>query len=190
MPCPCRASAVLRPCRSESDFSRPRHSTAGTRHGFGMAVVHEHRPSRDGLWATYPGSAPSGYYAEFHEGCHQNLKLKCSWSLWNQAAFVMDVEKLIVLVREHECCINYSTNIYWTTAYEDLNYLNAELNPICHLLSLIGAHHILHVSRLRVKLSLLPCMHSDVCYKVDQHAANVERVATDMQYHMLSLNTI
>ena len=30
--------------------------------------------------------------------------------------------------------------------------LNAELNPICHLLSLLGAHHILHVSRLRVKV--------------------------------------
>jgi hypothetical protein len=28
-----------------------------------------------------------------------------------------------------------------------LNRLNAELNPICHLLSLLGAHHILHVSR-------------------------------------------
>jgi hypothetical protein len=31
------------------------------------------------------------------------------------------------------------------------NYLNAELNPICHLLALLGAHYILHVSRLRVK---------------------------------------
>jgi hypothetical protein len=29
------------------------------------------------------------------------------------------------------------------------NPLNAKLNPICHLLSL-GAHHILHVSRIRV----------------------------------------
>ena len=27
------------------------------------------------------------------------------------------------------------------------NTLNAELNPICHLLALFGAHHILHVSR-------------------------------------------
>ena len=27
------------------------------------------------------------------------------------------------------------------------NTLNAELNPICHLLALLGAHHILHVSR-------------------------------------------
>jgi len=31
------------------------------------------------------------------------------------------------------------------------NPLNAELNTICHLLALLGAHHILHVSRIRVK---------------------------------------
>jgi len=31
-----------------------------------------------------------------------------------------------------------------------LNPSNAELNPICHLLALLGAHHILHVSRIRV----------------------------------------
>jgi hypothetical protein len=34
------------------------------------------------------------------------------------------------------------------------NPLNAELNPICHLLALLGAHHILHVSRLRVKINI------------------------------------
>jgi hypothetical protein len=32
-----------------------------------------------------------------------------------------------------------------------LNPLNAELNPICHLLALLGAHHIFHVSWIRVK---------------------------------------
>jgi len=32
-----------------------------------------------------------------------------------------------------------------------INPLNAELNPICHMLALLGAHHILHVSRIRVK---------------------------------------
>ena len=31
-----------------------------------------------------------------------------------------------------------------------INPLNAELNPICHLLALLEAHHILHVSRIRV----------------------------------------
>jgi hypothetical protein len=35
----CRAHAVLRPCRFESDFSRPRQSTAWTQHGHGMACV-------------------------------------------------------------------------------------------------------------------------------------------------------
>ena len=32
-----------------------------------------------------------------------------------------------------------------------VNPLNAELNPICYLLTLLGAHHFLHVSRIRVK---------------------------------------
>jgi len=32
------------------------------------------------------------------------------------------------------------------------NPLNAELNSICHLLALLGAHHILHVSRIRVNV--------------------------------------
>ena len=34
----------------------------------------------------------------------------------------------------------------------DFNPLNPELNPICYLLALLGAHHFLHVSRIRVKL--------------------------------------
>jgi len=34
-----------------------------------------------------------------------------------------------------------------------INPLNAELNPICYLLALLGAYLILHVSRIRVKFS-------------------------------------
>jgi hypothetical protein len=37
------------------------------------------------------------------------------------------------------------------TSQRSINPLNAELNPICHLLALLGAHHILHVSGIRVK---------------------------------------
>ena len=36
-----------------------------------------------------------------------------------------------------------------------VNPLNTELNPICHLLALLVAHRILHVSRIRVKLLVL-----------------------------------
>ena len=35
-----------------------------------------------------------------------------------------------------------------------LNPLNAELNPICHLLALLRAHPILHISRIRVNNAL------------------------------------
>jgi len=30
--------------------------------------------------------------------------------------------------------------------------LNPEINPICYLLALLGAHHFLHVGSIRVKL--------------------------------------
>jgi hypothetical protein len=32
-----------------------------------------------------------------------------------------------------------------------VNPLNSDLNPICHLLALLGARHILHVSGIRFK---------------------------------------
>jgi hypothetical protein len=34
--------------------------------------------------------------------------------------------------------------------FSTINPLNTELNPIGHLLALLGAHHIFHVSELRV----------------------------------------
>jgi len=36
-----------------------------------------------------------------------------------------------------------------------INPLKRELNPVCYLLALLGAHHFLHVSRIRVKLLTL-----------------------------------
>ena len=33
----------------------------------------------------------------------------------------------------------------------NFNPLNPELNPTCYFLALLGAHHFLHVSRIRVK---------------------------------------
>jgi hypothetical protein len=40
--------------------------------------------------------------------------------------------------------------MYFSLHILELNPLNAELNPICHLLALLGARHIFHVSGLRV----------------------------------------
>ena len=43
------------------------------------------------------------------------------------------------------------------------NPLNPELNPICYLLALLGAHHFLHVSRIRVKLLTFRRLMSYIC---------------------------
>ena len=52
------------------------------------------------------------------------------------------------LFTEHpiiQCCIISATD-------SNINPLNPKLNPICYLLALLGAHHFLCVSRIRVKL--------------------------------------
>ena len=53
--------------------------------------------------------------------------------------------------------------------YYHINPLNAELNPICHLLALLGVH-FLHVSRIRVKsLNLRPLMSYIYIYIYMEH---------------------
>jgi len=44
-----------------------------------------------------------------------------------------------------------SHRLYLRNSVTWFNTLNAKLNPICHLLTLLGAHPILHFSRIRVK---------------------------------------
>ena len=51
--------------------------------------------------------------------------------------------------RKFPCCSTTAASRF-TPAM--VNPLNAELNPICYLLALLGAHHFLHVSRIRIKL--------------------------------------
>jgi len=47
--------------------------------------------------------------------------------------------------------IKYYSTVYNCKINWKINTLNAELNPICYLLALLGTHHSLHVSRIRVK---------------------------------------
>jgi len=53
--------------------------------------------------------------------------------------------------------LSASTRVHFTffnsTHYPNCNFnpLNAELNPICYMLTLLGAHHFLYVSWIRVK---------------------------------------
>jgi len=50
-----------------------------------------------------------------------------------------------------------------TEKHDEVNPLNPELNPICYLLALLGARHLLHVSRIRVKSLTLRRLMSYIC---------------------------
>jgi len=67
--------------------------------------------------------------------------------------------KYLLDINEAQFQYWYTTQIFPINAYKHLKYfsvwyifqnkfnpLNAELNPICHLLALLGAHYIFHIS--------------------------------------------
>ena len=47
---------------------------------------------------------------------------------------------------------------YLTDMINNINPIKAKLNPICQLLALLGAHHIFHVSRVRVNINKVELM--------------------------------
>jgi len=55
------------------------------------------------------------------------------------------------VIQIHSMC-NVRQTLRIEVSISGLNPLKPELNPICYLLALLGAHHFLHVSRIRVKL--------------------------------------
>jgi hypothetical protein len=57
-----------------------------------------------------------------------------------------------------------------------INPLNAELNPIYHLLALSGAHPVLHVSRIRVKIEVMQAYQNSGCQVAVAHKCCVSSV--------------
>ena len=76
-------------------------------------------------------------------------------SIWPRNFFAVKnfrrwCEKLLCLKLKTGPQIIFRINKYLT----NINPLHAELNPICHPLALLGAHHIFHVSGLRINLKI------------------------------------
>ena len=67
------------------------------------------------------------------------------------------------------------------------NTLNAELNPICYLLALLGDHHFLHVSRIRVKSLILRLLSYTGCPR--RKGQNFGRVFLMLKYTDITQNT-
>ena len=75
--------------------------------------------------------------AEEEASSHVSCECEALATLRHLGSFILDPEDNISL----------SLGAIWNF----INPLNPELNPICYLLALLGAHHFLHVSRIRVK---------------------------------------
>ena len=54
----------------------------------------------------------------------------------------------------------------FNSAFKGLNDKLNPINPICHLLVLLGVHHILHVSRVRVNMLYVSMLTNGCIIKV------------------------
>jgi hypothetical protein len=70
----------------------------------------------------------------------------CLHALYQSAGCVESRNIIICDFRDFEYFVNFQSQDW-------VNPLNADLNPIRHLLALVGARHIVHVSTIRVKSS-------------------------------------
>jgi len=77
--------------------------------------------------------------AELNPICHRLALLG--------AHHILHVSRIRVNSKYHDL---YTISLSIARNMHNINPLNTELNPICHLLALLGAHYILHVGRIRV----------------------------------------
>ena len=71
-----------------------------------------------------------------------------------------------------------------------VNPLNPELHPICYLLALLGAHHFLHVSRIRVKSLTFRRLMSYIYTECNRRKGqNFGRVFLMLKYTDITQNT-
>jgi len=89
---------------------------------------------------------------------HATGLAQAKWQEWAQRGWRMSLLRFsrVASGKNHFWYLTFIRGWTWAALpnlqrKQMLNPLNAELNPICCLLALLGAHHFLHVSRIRVK---------------------------------------
>jgi len=85
--------------------------------------------------------------------------------------------------------VNQVIKKYCSLLTQCINPLNTELNPIYHLLALLGAHHILHVSRVRVKVwknfAILGVTSTKFSHLEDVGSSSLRNVGTVLLFYMI-----
>jgi hypothetical protein len=85
------------------------------------------------------------------------------------------IGKLLLLFKllsmRNSSCLT-SSLLSWYVFNLSINPLKAELNPIRHLLELVGAHHFVEVSRIRVKNPKLASLYSKMWHEFNEITAS------------------
>jgi hypothetical protein len=93
----------------------------------------------------------AGVFCEFYPGICLTAEVK----VWKNLSQGKKNLSQSTYYQKHPHITKIHTHTHITKQYKTttvkINPLNAELIPICHLLVLLGAHLILHVSRIKVK---------------------------------------
>ena len=84
--------------------------------------------------------------------------------LLNSQVFLPDSVHLHFMLTKGLRSLSLYSCVLYVLSY--INPLNAKLNPIYHLLALLGARHIFHVSRLRVKIVSVYVCHMSGCFEM------------------------
>jgi hypothetical protein len=88
---------------------------------------------------------------------HQNVR---KISVWTDGLRISGLVILVAHTDQHTPAVTSCNGTLW------LNPLNAELNPIWHLLALLGAYHIFHISRMRVYVGKLVILSGQVSSEI------------------------
>jgi hypothetical protein len=89
------------------------------------------------------------------KGVNVQYTLSGTSLLCNQSNNVYSPRIATQIVGCYHLVCNFTINKHiYLTKYSYLTYLKAELNSLCHLEALLGAHHIIHVSRVRLNTLL------------------------------------
>jgi len=89
---------------------------------------------------------------------YKNLKKMCIYKYhkWCKETGLPNRDESFPQLPSKPVSIVRKTAVFTFIAFiSELNPLKPELNPICYLQALLGAHHFLHVSRIRVKSLIL-----------------------------------
>jgi len=129
-------------------------SSSGALTLFAASGLHTHEVTGRSQVLVYYGRSPDAYVnqrlqIQLELLMIRSMPLETCWAFnerWNNK-FYYKVASCWLFLLSRFPTVKFGCMFTMST----VNRLNPELNPICYLLALLGAHHFLHVSRIRVK---------------------------------------